>query len=160
MTNDKAPAGQGEGKNQNPTNQEENQNMSILTDTRSVRQPVLLLKDDLSRRVQYLENVTQSSLLRVHYRLARVTARPGEYTLRHRADATPVDRARAVTAAQNTDLDRFFAILRDSGDLHRRRWSEDRRSWVEYIHMGTTVDDPMVQLELEMMIDQHTGVTR
>lgn len=109
-------------------------------------------------RCWYVDSV-DGSFIRVHYQISRVSARPGQYVLRHFTEASQADRERAEAVVRSMDLDFGFRYWKSRNVVRRRRWSQDRRSWFEYVYMGTRVDDPLVQLELEMMIDLQSGVT-
>ncbi|MGN7968165.1 hypothetical protein [Microbacterium sp. 22296] len=123
---------------------------------------VIRVDDEITHRpIFYCENIDGSSLLRVHYRLGWVTGRPGEFELRHFAGATETERARALDRTSSySNVDDLFRDWRAAGVTHRVRWRKDRRRWVEYVYLGSVVDDPMVQLELEMMIDRQGGSDR
>lgn len=114
---------------------------------------------DVDIDIFYCESVDDRVLLRVHYRIEHVLSRPGEYVVRHYAAASDDERRAAVERVAGMDLDRGFRYWRAHGVAHRFRWPKDRRRWVEIVDMGTRVDDPLVQLELEMMIDLQSGVT-
>lgn len=113
---------------------------------------------DVDEPISFDEAVYGGWLLRIHYRIERVTGRAG-YVLRHFAAASEEDRARALADAGELNLDYGFRLWLANGAVTRVRWSEDRRRWLEFVDMGTRVEDPLVQLELEMMIDLQSGVT-
>ncbi|MEV7768307.1 hypothetical protein [Microbacterium sp. NPDC086615] len=109
--------------------------------------------EDTRNKVYLSESVGGSDLIRVHYRIARLSGETG-YTLAHFSNATDADRKRAVeNAAHYGDLDHLFERLDAEGALFRRRFPGDRRRWLTYGMFGNSIDDPLVQLELEMMID-------
>lgn len=113
---------------------------------------------DVDEPICIVDGFYKGWLLRTHYRIERVTGRPG-YVVRHFAAASTEDRARALADVGPLDLDYGFRLWHAHDAVNRVRWSEDRRRWVEYVDMGTRVEDPLVQLELEMMIDLQPGVT-
>lgn len=104
--------------------------------------------DDLSRNVYYDENV-QGEVLRVHYRIYRSPSKR-TYRLRHLHDATDAERAQAMKDFHN--LHELFDSLEAMGHAFRHLNRRDR-TWFFVIGMGTPVEDPLIQLELEMMID-------
>lgn len=114
---------------------------------------------DLDEPIYFEGAVDDGGLLRVHYRIERVTGRPSAYVVRHFAEASEDDRARALDDVGSLDLDRGFRYWSAHDVVRRERWAEDRRRWVECVDMGTRVEDPLVQLELEMIIDLQSGVT-
>lgn len=165
MTTKKAPAGQGEGNDQNPVEQKEERTVrTIIPDMTAGHQTnsVIRFDTDLKKRTVYYDlNVRETDLLRLHFRVARTTARPNEFFVSHFADATDADRANAVEWVRSlASIDVTFVKWKALGLVERCRWIHDRRSWFEYVYVGTPVDDPLVQLELEMMIDLQSGVTR
>lgn len=121
--------------------------------------PQFTVGPDVDIEIFYCDSVDDRALLRVHYRIEHLPSRPGQYVLRHYVAASEDDRRRAVDVVAGMDLDDAFRYWTAHGVAHRFRWPHDRRRWVEIVDMGTRVDDPLVQLELEMMIDLHSGVT-
>lgn len=111
---------------------------------------------DLDQPIYFEGAVDDDGLLRVHYRIERVTGRAG-YVVRHFAAASEEDRTEALEIVDRLNLDCGFRYWSAHDVVRRERWCEDRRRWVEFVDMGTRVEDPLVQLELEMMIDG--GVT-
>lgn len=109
-------------------------------------------EDDLNQRVSYRE-AAAGGLLRVHYRVSRVPSRQ-EFVLRHCVDATAADRAQAVDR-----LDRLPSAFAnwEKADVVWRRKARIGGYWFFYAFAGTPVDDPLVQLELEMLIDSFAG---
>ncbi|WP_278101680.1 hypothetical protein AB0870_08105 [Microbacterium proteolyticum] len=121
--------------------------------------PGFTVGPDVDEPIRIVDSLYKGWLLRAHYRIERVTGRPGVYVVRHFAAASDDDRARAVADVGSLDLDYGFRLWHKYDVVNRVRWSEDRRRWVEYVDMGTRVEDPLVQLELEMMIDLQSEVT-
>lgn len=118
-----------------------------------------LFSSDDRRHIRYTENAVNGQLLRVHYRVSRLSGRDEAYVFRHFCDANAHDRRLAEQdVAKMQNLDRMFDLYREHGCLFRKRWESDRRRWVEYVLLGTPVDDPLVQLELETMIDRSREV--
>lgn len=115
--------------------------------------PKLIVGSDIPAKVRYDENFDKTDLLRLHYRIGRISGTPG-YVLQHYWDATAADRERALRTAALQDLDYLFADLKAVGALSRCRCVDDRRKWQETAIFGTPVEDPFAQLELEMMIDR------
>ncbi|WP_100811940.1 MULTISPECIES: hypothetical protein [unclassified Microbacterium] len=87
---------------------------------------------------------------RLHYFIYRVPSRK-EFVLRHMAGSTPAERESA---------ERVLALMPDG------RWARYRpKCWFKYrtpaghycwrVSLGRFLDDPVVQLELEMMIDRY-----
>ena len=132
-------------------------NITMLAQKDEMREGALRISgSDAPNHVYYSDNAGGSLLLRVHFRIARLSGSAG-YTLAHFADATIEDRARAKERASRIgDLGVLFSRCKAAGVMYRRRYPEDRRRWVEYVMLGTPVSDPLIQLELEMMIDQTT----
>ncbi len=110
--------------------------------------------DDLSSKVHYTMNRPGTDLLRVHYRLARVPSRR-LFTLRHLRGATHEDRAQARECFHR--IPAMFAGLEAKGAA-RRCLNREGRYWVYSVYLGRPLEDPLVQLELEMMIDLESGV--
>lgn len=134
--------------------------MTIIAEPRTERH-IIEVGEDLEQTVYYDENQRGTMLLRMHFRLARVTSRPGVFVVSHFRDATAADRRSATERVSGMGSpEQTFARWKARGvDVDRVRYSADRRSWMEYVPMGDPVDDPMLQLELEMMIDLHSRVT-
>lgn len=114
--------------------------------------PKLTVGSDIPAKVRYDENLDKTNLLRLHYRIGRLSDRPG-YVLQHYSDATAADRVQALRQVAQRDLDALFADLKAVGALSRR-CVDDRQRWQETAIFGTPVEDPFAQLELEMMIDR------
>lgn len=155
--NDAPIAGQGdEGEDQN----RRGTIMSIIAE-RATERHTIEVGEDLDRPVYYDENQRSTHLLRIHFRLARVTSRPGVFVIRHFRDASDADRRSAIMRVSRMGTpEATFARWKALGvDVVRVRWAADRRSWMEFVPMGDPVEDPLIQLELEMMIDLGSGVT-
>mgnify|MGYP001076253119 CR=1 FL=1 len=123
-------------------------------------QPAPQFASDDRRRVRYTESAVGGRLLRLHFMVARTTRDRSVYQWKHFSDASETDRREAEKfAASVSDLDRMFRLWGDHGLVLSKPMREDRRRRVEFVLLGTKVDDPLVQLELEMMIDLSQGVT-
>lgn len=114
---------------------------------------VRIAQTDSRAHVKYLDDAATGELLRVHYVVCRVPSRR-EFVIRHYHDATPEDRARIV---RPENVARVFEYWESIGAAHKRRASKGYYWWGAA--GGHLVDDPMVQLELEMMIDRGSGVS-
>lgn len=110
--------------------------------------------EDMPRQIFYTENRAGIELLRVHYRVSRAPAKR-QFVMRHLTGATERDRTEAMA---------HFRQLPWVFERNERRGAADRvlnragRFWVYYMYRGTPVEDPLIQLELEMMIDRGSGV--
>jgi len=112
---------------------------------------IVLGDEDYPRDCYYRENHRGDALLRVHYRVTRLPSKK-EITLRHLRDATPADRERAE--AEWGKLRQSFAGWEHIGAVRRGKYAQNPRCAIFVAMCGTPVEDPLVQLELEMMIDQ------
>lgn len=112
---------------------------------------IALGDEDFPRDCYYDENKLGTTLLRVHYRVTRLPSTK-MITLRHLRDATTADRERAE--AKWEKLRQSFAGWENIGAVRRGRYVENPRCAIFVAMCGTPVEDPLVQLELEMMIDQ------
>lgn len=110
---------------------------------------VVSLSDD-PKRVHYAESVDGGSLLRVHYRVTRIPSRR-TFMIHHLAGSTDADRDAAVRRISS--IARCFAACEAAGAVRRTRMATDRAKWIFFAFGGQPVADPLVQLELEMMID-------
>lgn len=96
------------------------------------------------------------NVLRVHYQVFRTPSRR-EFLLRHFVDATASDRAEAQ--AMIPKIPRLWERWeRDGRARKRRHTTKGYYYWTA--PLGTFADDPLVQMELEMMIDLSEGVTK
>lgn len=125
----------------------------IVTDPKSRRRGwTVKVGADAPVEVYYDESQTTGELLRVHARISRSPSRR-EYILRHLRGATDADRADAM---------KLFPRLYEHFDRWEaagltQRWMDRRdRTWYFTARIGMFVEDPLIQLELEMMID-HTS---
>lgn len=95
-----------------------------------------------------------SQMLKVHYRVYRIPSKK-KLILRHFAGSTAEDRAEAEAVLPR--LQRAFEIWENQAKARRRK-----HSTAGYIYFaipaGHLVDDPLVQLELEMMLDNDQTV--
>ncbi len=87
--------------------------------------------------------------VRYHCRIFRVPSRR-EFALRHCVDATEHDRRQAEKALMSMPSGGWARF----GDRWLRRRSSHGNYYVWSVFVGRYIDDPLVQLELEMMIDQ------
>lgn len=107
--------------------------------------------EDYPRDCYYTENKIGTDLLRVHYRVTRLPSEK-RFTLRHLQDASPAERAR--TEQQIPRLAQLFESWESIDAAIRRPYRGNRRCALFVVMAGTPVEDPLIQLELEMMIDQ------
>ncbi|MFJ4255176.1 hypothetical protein [Microbacterium sp. NPDC090003] len=98
--------------------------------------------------VYYDENL-RGELLRIHHRVSRTPSRR-EFVVRPLRGATSDDRADIEEEIRN--LRRVFRKC-DRDGVPSRKWNRAGRFWFFVIYLGSIVNDPLVQLELEMMID-------
>jgi hypothetical protein len=91
-------------------------------------------------------------LIRYHFRIYRVPSR-NEFLLRHLAGSTRDERKRAERMLANMPKG-AWANFPDACWFKRRNRAEGHYFWK--IEIGYPVSDPLVQLELEMMIDLHS----
>lgn len=95
-----------------------------------------------------------SQMLKVHYRVYRIPSKK-KLILRHFAGATPEDRAEAQAILPR--LQRAFEIWENQQKGRRRK--HPTAGYIYFaIPAGHLIDDPLVQLELEMMIDNDQTV--
>lgn len=110
-------------------------------------------KNDAKHDIWYEDRGPQ--VLRVHYRLYRI-ARSRKFLLKHFETATAEDRANAEATLR--DVPRFFAVNEAAGKASKWRHPEEGYYYWTFC-AGTMLDDPMLQLEFEMMIDLDSEVT-
>lgn len=108
--------------------------------------------DEFPRDVFYTDS-TAGTLMRAHFRVSRVPSRQ-EFVVRPLRGATAADLAEMT--AKIASIRQTFRSAELKG-VARRLWKREGQYWFFYVYMGTPCDDPLVQLELEMMIDQ--GIT-
>ena len=104
--------------------------------------------------VKYMDSVDDGAMLRVHYFVVRVPSRR-EFVIRHFHDATEEDRANVICPSK---VARDFELWEAQGHAYKYRHSMGHYYWA--VAVGRRVDDPLIQLELEMMIDLDSAVTR
>lgn len=106
---------------------------------------------DSPSRVRYAE-APNGRLARFTHRIFRIPSQR-RFIVRHFQDSTPADRAHTMRALILTG-EVFYK--------NRHISTRSRRSdgtWSYRLISGPWVEDPFAQLELEMMIDQTSGVT-
>lgn len=110
----------------------------------------VILGEDFPRDCHYAENAVGTNLLRVHFRVTRLPSQK-LITVRHLRDAT---------AAERRSVERLIPGMRKSFErweqinaVRRGRYAKNPRCAIFVAMCGTAVEDPLVQLELEMMID-------
>lgn len=107
---------------------------------------------DSTLPVRY-EEAVGGGLVRVHYTLNRIPSRR-EFVIWNRRDATPEDRGRAQALLPG--LPSWFALVeRESPESIAKLKVSDSgdRVFAFQLAGGRAVDDPLIQLELEMMIE-------
>lgn len=99
-----------------------------------------------------IEPDSNGALVKYHYRISRIPSQK-LFILRHCKDSTPEDREKA---------ERSLAAMPEGhwADFPSDRWFKRRSTrgfffWTAYI--GRYLDDPLIDLELEMMIDLTTS---
>lgn len=109
--------------------------------------------EDIFSQQIWFEERPPFSVLRVHY---VVTRTPSEKTfrVRHLSGSTEADRQKIE--AQLADIPRLFDVFERGGATTRKR-RDDGKHYV-YTYAGTLVDDPLANLELEMMVDGSSSV--
>lgn len=95
-----------------------------------------------------------SHLLKVHYRVFRIPSKK-KLVLRHFAASTAEDRAEAESMLPK--LPRAFEIWEGIGKARRKVHTTKRYVYFT-VPAGHFVDDPLIQLELEMMIDNDATI--
>jgi len=97
---------------------------------------------------------TAHELTRIHYCVYRVPSEK-KFVIRHHKDATAEDRQRAERGAINWTRGwwEYYCEARA-----RRRRNPTTGVYYWRWPMGTLLDDPLIQLELEMMIDSGSAV--
>lgn len=93
-------------------------------------------------------------VLKVHYRVFRIPSRRA-FVIRHFAAATATDRGEAEAMAPR--IPRLFEAWEGAGRATKRR-HPTKGHYYWSVAAGTFIDDPLVQLELEMMIDRGAEV--
>lgn|GEM_PF-3035495 len=93
-------------------------------------------------------------VLRVHFQIYRIPSLR-EFKLMHFVDATESDRARAE--AMIPKIPGLFELWERDGIATKQRHSKGYYYWS--LAVGSFVDDPFLQLELEMMIDLNSEMT-
>lgn len=98
---------------------------------------------------------SEDVLVRVFYRVDRIPSKK-EFLVRLLGGASSDDRRHVEQLLP--EIPRMFEEWESRGS-DDRRWIPSRRCWYFAVFVGKPVDDPLVQLELEYMIDTHRGVT-
>ncbi|MFS6529718.1 hypothetical protein V8Z69_07570 [Microbacterium aurugineum] len=93
-------------------------------------------------------------VLRVHYRVFRIPSKK-KFVIKHLANATAADCAEVERLIPS--IPRMFANWEDGGPVKKAR-NRDAGYYFWWVSAGSYVDDPIVQLELEMMIDNDVPV--
>lgn len=96
-----------------------------------------------------------TQMLKVHYRVFRIPSKK-KLILRHFAGSTSEDRAEAQSILPK--LQRAFEIWENEAKARRRKHSTGGYIYFT-IPAGHLVEDPLVQLELEMMLDNNATVS-
>ncbi|MBP2378847.1 hypothetical protein JOF42_002342 [Microbacterium phyllosphaerae] len=109
--------------------------------------------NDIARDGWY-EHREGGSVLKIHYRAFRVPS-TRKFVIRHYAWATDSERAEAERMLLL--LPRIYPTWEADGRARRRRHAEGHYYWTA--PCGSFLDDPLIQLELEMMADQSTGAS-
>lgn len=110
---------------------------------------------DLSIAPYMDQDVLGRGFLRVHYRVTRTPSKR-EFVLRHLTGSTIDERARARRVMANVANWFARAEARGAACQHLNRAG---RFWIYSVYAGTPLNDPLIQLELEMMIDLHSEVS-
>lgn len=108
--------------------------------------------DDLERDVYY--EYDHPTPLRVHYRAYRIPSRK-EFVIRNFTGATEQDRAEAERDVPR--IPKMFEWVEHHTDIRRRKSKSGYWFWAWFF--GTPSEDPLIQLELEMMIDLDSEVS-
>lgn len=112
----------------------------------------VVVGEDFPRDCHYRDDALDRGLLRVHYRVTRLPSQK-LITLRHLRDASPTERAAAERKLPHLS-DTFALWEARTNAVRRGRYAQNTRCAIFVVMCGTPVEDPLVQLELEMMIDQ------
>lgn len=95
-------------------------------------------------------------VLKIHYRAYRVPSKR-EFGIRHYAWSTETERAEGVRMLHL--LPRIFWLWESDGRARKRRHPDGHYYWTA--PCGSFLDDPLIQLELEMMLgDSSDMLTR
>ncbi|WP_223626754.1 hypothetical protein [Microbacterium sp. EST19A] len=93
------------------------------------------------------------SVLKIHYRVYRVPSLR-KFVLRNYAPSTATERAEAERMLKH--MPRLFELWEADGRARKRRHTKGHYYWTA--PCGSFLDDPLVQLELEMMLDNDVTV--
>lgn len=121
--------------------------------TNKYRDYSLEVGTDINRDGWY-EHREGGSVLKIHYRAFRVPSMK-KFVIRHYAWATHVERAEGERMLYL--LPRVFPVWEADGRARRRRHSKGHYYWTA--PCGSFLDDPLVQFELEMLIDATSGAS-
>lgn len=134
---------------------EENPNMNIIADPSSKYHGYTVrIGDDYPRTPYVDEDILGRGLMRVHCRVSRTPSKR-EFVVRSFSGSTDAERAGAAKLVHR--VHRMFERAEASGGVSRVL-NREGRFWVYYILPGSPIEDPLIQLELEMMIDLGSGV--
>lgn len=125
----------------------------VITTGKYAGYTVEISKNDSPQDIWYEERGPQ--VLRVHYRVYRIP-RSRKFLLKHFSAASAEDRVNAEATLQG--IPAFFAGCEVRGKASKWRHPEEGYYYWTFC-AGTMLDDPMMQLEFEMMIDLAEGVT-
>jgi hypothetical protein len=106
------------------------------------------------RTTSVIEEMDDGTYAKFFYRILRIPSRK-EFVLRLCPDTTPQEAEYALKTL-NSMPDGGWAIF-DPEFWFKRRWAAGHYSW--HIFGGLRIDDPLIQLELELMIDLTNEVT-
>lgn len=108
--------------------------------------------NDIDRDGWY-EHRDGGSVLKVHYRAYRLPSENAFY-IRHYRWSSDTERAEAERVLRI--LPRIWPLWESDGRARKRRHPDGYYYWTA--PCGTLLDDPLIQLELEMMLDNNAPV--
>ena len=95
-----------------------------------------------------------ANVLRVHYRVFRIPSQK-KFVIKHLANATDADRAEVERVSSK--IPRMFSNWEDL-DVIKRGRSTKAHYYFWWLSAGTILEDPLVQLEREMRLDNDVPV--
>jgi hypothetical protein len=150
-----APAGQGEGDDQNT--QGRGTIMHIISDPgHKYHGWTVRVGEDWPCSPEVAEDLLGRGLMRIHCRASRTPSKR-EFVIRSFSGATEEDRAKQLKLMSR--IHRTFEQAEATPGIVQRVLNRAGRYWIYVIWPGSPIEDPLIQLELEMMIDLHSEVS-
>lgn len=110
--------------------------------------------DDDENDAYYSTSDDGKTTIRIYYRISRIPSRK-EFVVRPLGGATTAERE--DLQASLAEIPHLFAYWESRGFV--RKTKAVGGYWFWYVYCGRTLDDPLLQLELEAMIDETLSST-